>query len=98
MIIKHLQQTEYAKTIKELLQEMKVERMVKRRIEGAGNGNGNDNETDEVDIDDWEHRNYQDSWLPTFERLKTKLISHYKERKFQSSQDRGGDNGRSLPS
>ena len=98
MIIKHLQQTEYAKTIKELLQDMKVERMVKRRIEGAGNGNGNDNETDEVDIDDWEHRNYQDSWLPTFERLKTKLISHYKERKFQSSQDRGGDNGRSLPS
>ena len=42
MIIKHLQQTEYAKTIKELLQEMKVERMVKRRIERAGNANENE--------------------------------------------------------
>ena len=94
MIIKHLQQTEYAKTIKELLQEMKVERMVKRRIEGGGNAN----DPDEVDIDDWEHRNYKDSWLPSFERLKTKLISHYKERKFQSNQERGGDNSRSLPS
>ena len=94
MIIKHLQQTEYAKTIKELLQEMKVERMVKRRIEGGGNAN----DPDEVDIDDWEHRNYKDSWLPSFERLKTKLISHYKERKFQSNQERGGDNSKSLPS
>jgi hypothetical protein len=75
---------------------MKVERMVKRRIEGAGNVN--ENETDEMDIDDWEHRNYQDTWLPSFERLKIKLISHYKERKFQSSQDRGGDSSRSLPS
>ena len=38
---------------------MKVERMVKRRIEGGGNAN----DPDEVDIDDWEHRNYKDSWL-----------------------------------
>jgi hypothetical protein len=75
---------------------MKVERMDKRRIEGAGNGN--ENETEEMDIDDWEHRNYQDTWLPSFERLKIKLISHYKERKFQSSQERSGDNAKSLPS
>ena len=54
--------------------------------------------TDEVDIDDWEHRNYKDSWLPSFERLKTKLISHYKERKFQSGPEKGGDNVKSLPS
>ena len=86
MIIKHLQQTEYARTIRELLQEMKVERMVQRRIEGGGNAN----DVDEVDIDDWEHRNYKDSWLQSFERLKTKLISHYKERKFQSGQEKGG--------
>jgi hypothetical protein len=45
MVMKHVQITEYAKTLKELLQEMKVERMVKRRIDDGGNLN----ESDEVD-------------------------------------------------
>jgi hypothetical protein len=60
MVMKHLQHTKYAKTMKELLQEMKVERMIKLKIDDGGNLN----ESDEVDIDDWEHRNYKDSWLP----------------------------------
>ncbi len=84
LVMKHIQGTEYAKTLKDLLQEMKVERMVKRRIDNGGNLN----ESDEVDIDDWEHRNYKDTWLPSFERLKLKQISHYKERKFNSSHEK----------
>ncbi len=93
MVMKDLQHTEYAKTMKELLQEMKVDRMIKRRIDDGGSLN----ESDEVDIDDGEHRNYKDTWLPSFERLKLKLISHYKERNFQSSQDREGEKSKSLP-
>ena len=56
MVMKHIQNTEYAKTLTVLLQEMKVERMVKRRFDNGGNLD----ESDEVDIDDWEHRNYKD--------------------------------------
>jgi hypothetical protein len=93
MVMKHIQITEYAKTLTVLLQEMKVERMVKRRFENGGNLD----ESDEVDIDDWEHRNYKDTWLPSFERLKSKLISHYKERKFNSSHEKEGDKSKSLP-
>jgi hypothetical protein len=52
MVMKHIQSTEYAKTLKDLLQEMKVERIVKRTIDNGGNLD----ESDEVDIDDWEHR------------------------------------------
>ncbi len=81
VIMKHIQQTEYVRPLKELLQEMKVERMVKRKIEGGGD----QGDVDEVDIDDWEHRNYKDSWLPSFERLRMKLMSHYKERKYQGN-------------
>ncbi len=33
MVMKHIQGTEYVKTLKDLFQEMKVERMVKRRID-----------------------------------------------------------------
>lgn len=94
VIMKHIQQTEYARPLKELLQEMKVERMVKRKIEGGGE----QGDVDEIDIDDWEHRNYKDSWLPSFERLRTKLISHYKERKYLGNQRQDDDKKRSLPS
>ena len=93
VIMKHIQQTEYARPLKELLQEMKVERMVKRKIEGGGE----QGDVDEIDIDDWEHRNYKDSWLPSFERLRTKLISHYKERKYLGNQRQDDDKKRSLP-
>jgi hypothetical protein len=93
MVMKHIQGTEYAKTLKDLLREMKVERMVKRRFDNGGNLK----ESEEDDIDDWEHHNYKDTWLPSFDRLKLTLISHYKERKFSSSNEKDGDKSKSLP-
>ncbi len=68
--------------------------MVKRKIEGGGD----QGDVDEVNIDDWEHRNYKDSWLPSFERLRMKLMSHYKERKYQGNQRHDEDKRNSLPS
>ncbi len=47
-------------------------------------------------IDDWEHRNYKDSWLPSFDRQKLNLISQYKERNYQPSRENDEDKSKSL--
>ena len=96
IIMKHIQVTEYKHPLKELMLEMKLERMVNRRANAGANQAVVD---DDADVDDWEYRNYKDDWVPSFERLRLKLMSYYKEKKFQS----GGSSetrpeGKSIPS
>ena len=38
----------------------------------------------EQTTEDWDYRNYHDDWLPTWESLKSKLVSVYKEKQFQT--------------
>ncbi len=77
--LKHLRHTEYDQAIKELLNDIKFDRKLARAIGGDG---GADDE--EANVEDWEYRNYKDGWVPTFEKLREKLVSFYKEAKYNS--------------
>jgi hypothetical protein len=76
--LRHLRHTEYDQAIKELLNEIKFDRKLARAV---GEGGVDD---DEANVEDWEYRNYKDGWVPTFEKLREKLVSTYKEAKYSS--------------
>ena len=91
IIMKHLQHTEYARPMKDLLLEIKLQRQLVRAVK---NGDDDDGNRSDEDIEDWEYRNYKDGWVPSYKRLHAKLISHYKEVKFNRKgpkSDRDGD-------
>ena len=92
--LKHLRHTEYDQAIKELLNEIKFDRKLARAIAGD---NGGDDE--EANVEDWEYRNYKDGWVPTFEKLREKLVSTYKEAKYnnQSSSKEEAYERRNIP-
>jgi hypothetical protein len=77
--LKHLRHTEYDQAIKELLNEIKFDRKLAGVVGGDG---GADDE--EANVEDWEYRNYKDGWVPTFEKLRDKLVSSYKEAKYNN--------------
>ncbi len=52
------------------------------KLERAMAGDGADDEA--ANVEDWEYRNYKDGWVPTFERLRDKLVSWYKESKYHN--------------
>ena len=99
IIMKHLQSTEYKLPLKELMLEMKMERMVDRKARLGVNATREELEA-EADVDDWEYRNYKDEWVPSFERLRMKLMSYYKEKKFHMAKnaDSNGTRARTIPS
>ena len=81
--LKHLRHTEYDNAIKELLNEIKFDRKLERAVAG-------DNvDEEDANEEDWEYRNYKDGWVPTFQKLRDKLVSTYKEAKYnhQSTKD-----------
>jgi hypothetical protein len=90
--LKHLRHSEFDQSIKELLNEIKFDLKLQRAIAGDG---GDD---EDVNIEDWEYRNYKDGWVPTFEKLREKLVSAYKEKKYsnQSSTEDSSDK-RQIP-
>ena len=47
--------------------------------------------------DDWDFRNYSDDWLPTWEELKSKLISVWKTWEFEKAASPGAGTKRGLP-
>ena len=60
--LKHLRHSEFDQSIKELLNEIKFDRKLKRAIDGEGA------DDEDANIEDWEYRNYKDGWVPTFEK------------------------------
>ncbi len=59
------------------------------KIERAGKPvNKDDPDEEDIDIGDWDYRNFKEGWGPTFKRLRPKLIKFYKEKKFNQH---GGD-------
>ena len=91
--LKHLRHTEYDQTIKELLNDIKFDRKLARAMAG-----GNVEDAEDDNLEDWEYRNYKDDWIPSFEKLRDKLVGHYKEEvKYNKvTQDEDGDK-QSLP-
>ncbi len=71
-------------TIKDLLMEIKFDRKLKR---AALNGDGVDEE--DIDLEDWDYRNFKDGWIPTFKRLRRKLVNYYKDKKFNKQSEEG---------
>ena len=83
-ILKLLRGSEYDKPIKDLLMEIKFDRKLKR---AALNEGGVDEE--DIDLEDWDYRNFKDGWIPTFKRLRRKLVNYYKDQKFNKQSEEG---------
>ena len=73
-----MRHSEFGQAIKEILNEIKFDRKLERAIAGDG-ADGN-----KANVEDWEYRNYMDGWVPTFEKLRDKLVSWFKESKYNS--------------
>ena len=69
---------------KELLNDIKYDRKLARVAAGEDAV-----DWDEANLEDWEFRNYRDDWVPSYEKIRVKLVSHFKEMKYHksSSQD-----------
>ncbi len=80
MVVKHMTNTEYYPAYERLLHKIEAARIAKRAA-----GNVNLLESEEVDREDWEQRNYQDGWLPSFHALYSKLVDFWKEKTYGSS-------------
>jgi hypothetical protein len=91
--LKHLRHTEFDLSIKELLNEIKFDRKLARAVGGGGGA-----DDDDANMEDWEYRNYKDGWVPSFEKLRDKLVSSYKEAKYnQHSGKEDSSDKRSIP-
>jgi hypothetical protein len=90
--LKHLRHTEYDQTIKELLNDIKFDRKLARAMAG-----GNVEDAEDDNLEDWEYRNYKDDWVPSFEKLRDKLVGHYKEVKYNKSLKDDDQDKQALP-
>jgi hypothetical protein len=90
--LKHLKHTEYDQTIKELLNDIKFDRKLARAMAG-----GNVEDAEDDILEDWEYRNYKDDWVPSFEKLRDKLVSHYKEAKYNKASKDDDQDKQALP-
>ncbi len=78
--------------IKELLNEIKFDRKLARAV------GGDDEDEDDPNEEDWEYRNYKDGWVPTFQKLRDKLVSCYKETKYNNqSSSKDEDSQKRIP-
>ena len=93
MVVKHITNTEYYPAYEQLLNKIEVARIAKRAV-------GNDNllDAEEIDREDWEQRNYQDGWLPSFDALYSKLVDFWKEKTYGSRSEEIAEKSQSLPS
>jgi hypothetical protein len=86
IVLKGLRNSEYQESIDSLLQEIKMKRNFDSRLPVINILSGLlelPTQIEENTInDDWDYRNYSDDWLPSWEDLKSKLISVFKAKKF----------------
>ncbi len=68
------------------------------RIAKTAVGNRNLLDSEEVDREDWEQRNYQDGWLPSFDALYSKLVDFWKKKTYGSRSEEVAEKSQSLPS
>jgi hypothetical protein len=59
---------------------------------------GNAEDAEDDNLEDWEYRNYKDDWIPSFEKLRDKLVAaHYKEMKYNKVTEDDDHDKQSLP-
>jgi len=98
IVLRHLRPTAYNDCIKALLSEIKMRLEFKASIP-VWNDLTEKYETLPTAAqatEDWDYRNYHEDWLPEWEALKSKLVSVYKEKQFQTPGGKGSSS--SLPS
>ena len=90
--LKHLRGTDYQPDVDRLLQEIKLKKNFEARLPViAADGTISMPTVDEQKItDDWDFRNYSDDWLPSWNDLKTKLISVFKSKQFAAGSNQKG--------
>lgn len=86
IVLRHLRQTEYRECVDKLLQEVKIRKEFESKLPVLNQ------ETGVLELpeagsaislsEDWDFRNFSDDWLPNWMELKSKLVSHYKVRRF----------------
>jgi hypothetical protein len=97
IVMKCLRNTVYQEAIDDLLQEIKMTKNFDARLPVINLLTGAlelPNAVEEQTIqDDWDYRNYSDDWLPPWLDLKSKLISVYKAKQFESGESPSGKQG-----
>jgi hypothetical protein len=81
-ILKLLREGEYELPITQLLNDIRVDRKLER-----GGQNANRDDEEDVDLEDWDYRNFKEGWIPSFKRLRIKLVNFYKDKKFNKKSD-----------
>ena len=101
IVLRCLSGGEYQKDIDVLLQEIKLRKnmMAKLPVLNAATGLMElPIPVDEQEVaDDWDYRNYSDEWIPSWSELKSKLVSAYKTRQFQSNHAKPSKAHQPLP-
>ena len=87
IVLRHLRHTSYQSTVKDLLHEIKVRQDIAATIP-VWNGLLQAFELPsksprDINTDDWDYRNFHSDWLPTWAALKSKLVSVWRETKFE---------------
>ena len=91
----------YSECIKTLLHEIKVKRELQASLPVLNPETGilelPKAESDAFNMEDWDYRNFHDDWLPSWDSLKSKLTSVWKERKFSESSKMSKSSSNKLP-
>ena len=89
IVLRHLRNTEYRECVDKLLQEVKMRKEFESKLPVVNTDTGRlelpSGQKTVAISEDWDFRNFSDDWLPGWIELKSKLISHYKERQFGRS-------------
>ena len=99
LVLKHLRGTEFHETAKKLLSEIKVLKKAQAMIP-VHNSRGElqlpDTDATADLRDDWDFRNYDTRWLPSWDSLRSALVADYKEASFVGGMQ--GDKSKSKQS
>jgi hypothetical protein len=100
IVLKHLRGTEFHDTAKKLLSEIKVLKKAQAMIpvyDNHGNLQLPDSSAN-VDLrDDWDFRNYDTRWLPSWDSLRSSLVADWKEASFEGGMQGDKRKGQQLP-
>jgi hypothetical protein len=102
IVMRRLRPTPCSECIKALLSEIKLRLEFRATVPvwsaTTTTGRMETPPVSEQTTEDWDYRNYHDDWLPTWESLKSKLVSVHEEKQFQTPGGGSSSRKSSLPS
>jgi hypothetical protein len=99
IVLKYLRGTEFHETAKKLLSEIKVLKKAQAMIpvyDNHGDLQLPDSSANTDLRDDWDFRNYDTRWLPTWDSLRSALVADWKEASFEGGRP-GEKKGSQIP-